>query len=367
MSAHKKICHLTSVHSKFDTRIFYKECKTLVNAGYLVTLVVQNNKDEVVDGVQIMGIKTPKNRQERILKTTKQVYKRALECNADIYHFHDPELIPVGLKLKRKGKMVIYDAHEDVPSQILSKHWIPPQLRNAISWTIEKIENYASKRFNCIISATDYIAKRFTQLNDHVVVIKNYPLLIEDMQADKKLCEREKQICYISSHLSLQRGIVPIIQAMKNIDAKLILAGQMEQNVYDLIINLDGWEKTEYVGFVSKEEVQKIMSQSDVGLVIFSLEPNYINALPTKMFEYMRAGLPVVVNDILILREIVDKYKCGICITPMSSDEISNAVNWILSNPEEAEDMGTRGQYAIETEYNWEKEREKLLDLYKNL
>jgi glycosyltransferase involved in cell wall biosynthesis len=363
MSANqKKVCHLTSVHSKFDTRIFYKECKTLFNAGYAVALVVQNEKDEVIDGVQIMGIKTPKNRKERMLKTTKQVYKRALESNANIYHFHDPELIPIALKLKRKGKIVIYDVHEDVPRQILSKQWIPAPLRKIAGWVVEKIESYSAKRFDGIVTATTYIAARFNIYNQHVFTVRNYP--INEKIWPKANLSNYNQVCYISSHLSLDRGIIPIIEAMRNINAKLILAGKMEQSVHNLITSLDGWEKAEYVGFVSKEKVQEIMSQSKVGLAIFSLEPNYINALPTKMFEYMQAGLPVVVNDIPILREIVDKHKCGICVTPMSADEITEAVNWILSNPYEARKMGARGQYAIETEYNWTKEENRLLELY---
>jgi glycosyltransferase involved in cell wall biosynthesis len=360
-----KVCHVSSVHSKIDPRIFYKECKTLSDSGYDVTLVIQNDKDEIIDGVKIIGIDKPKNRIERMTRITLEVYRRALECDADIYHFHDPELIPIGLKLKSKGKKVIYDVHEDVPRQILSKKWIPAPLRRTISWTIEGIENYAVKQFDCIITATDYIANRFIQLNDQVVAIKNYPVLIEEMQANKTSCKEENQICYISSHLSVQRGIVPIIKAMENVDAKLILAGKMDQSVFDLITNLKGWEKTEYVGFVSKVEVQKILSESKAGLVIFSLEPNYINALPTKMFEYMQARLPVVVNDIPILREIIDKYNCGICVKPMSVDEISNAINWVLFNSKEASEMGARGQLAVKKEYNWEIEGEKLLEFYK--
>ena len=179
---HKKVCHLTSVHPKIDTRIFYKECKTLVDAGYDVTLVVQNDKDEVIDGVKILCIDTPKNRKERMLHTTRHVYKRALECNADIYHFHDPELMPIGLKLKRKGKKVIYDVHEDVPRQILSKQWIPAPLRKIISWVIERIEIYAAKRFDCIVTATDYIAGHFVKLNNNVIAVKNYPIKIEERQ-----------------------------------------------------------------------------------------------------------------------------------------------------------------------------------------
>lgn len=281
-----KVVHITSVHSIYDTRIFYKECKTLVGAGYEVTLVVQQDKDKEIEQIKIRGINTPKNRRERMLKTGRQVYKRALECDADIYHFHDPELIPVGLKLKSKGKKVIYDVHEDVPRQILSKQWIPLPLRRIISWAVERIENYAAKQFDCIITATDHIAQRFALLNNHVIAVKNYPVLIDDVPTSKNFSNRRKQICYISSHLSLVRAIVPIVASMKYIDAELIIAGNLDESVLEIIQKIDGWQKTRYVGFVDRKTVHSIMSSSRVGLAIFYPEPNYVNALPTKMFEY---------------------------------------------------------------------------------
>ena len=123
-----KVCHMTTVHDRYDSRILKKECVSLANAGYDVTLLVADNlPDENFKNVKISSIDfSPKNRLDRILNSKKQMLKKALLINADVYHFHDPELIPVGLSLKKKNKKVIYDSHEDYPNDIKEKKlWIP--------------------------------------------------------------------------------------------------------------------------------------------------------------------------------------------------------------------------------------------------
>src|SRR5438445_7594562 len=109
-----RVCHLTSVHPPFDGRIFRKEIRTLVAAGYSVTLIATGIGDQQVNGVTVRGIPRARKRRERLSKTTTLVYRAALRERADVYHFHDPELIPVGLALKASGHRVIYDAHESV-------------------------------------------------------------------------------------------------------------------------------------------------------------------------------------------------------------------------------------------------------------
>jgi hypothetical protein len=159
-----KIVHLTSVHSPSDIRIFFKECRSLAAAGYEVVLVAPGGKDRFVEGVQVRAITKAARRLERMTKIVWAVYRAAIRERAEIYHFHDPELIPVGLLLRLRGKRVIYDIHEDVPRDIRSKYYLPVWARSFIGNVVEIIENFAARRFSALVSVTPHITKRFRTL-----------------------------------------------------------------------------------------------------------------------------------------------------------------------------------------------------------
>lgn len=357
-----KICHLTSVHSHMDTRIFLKECATLSKNGFEVFFVAPNAPDELINGVQLVGTKSVQgNRFIRMTKTTEDIYRRGLEIDAEIYHFHDPELIPIGLKLKKQGKKVIYDIHEDLPRALLSKKWIKPFIRKPMSIIFELYENFAAKRFDCLMTATPHITKRFLKVNQNTININNYPLLkeLENNSVDYK--SKKRQVCYVGG-LSSIRGSEQLLQAAKLIEGTLAIAGPL--NPKELVNRILSYSAIEYKGFLNRKEVKELLGDSVAGIVTFLPEPNHINAQPNKMFEYMSAGIPVICSNFPLWRAIIEKHDCGICVDPESPKEIANAINYLLDNPEIAERMGRNGRKAVETEYNWEQEGQKLVGMY---
>jgi len=360
-----KICHLTSVHPRYDTRIFLKECKTLSDAGFDANLIVADGKgDEVVDKIKIYDVGKPINRKERMLKTTKKVFKKALEINAEIYHFHDPELIPIGIKLKKFGKKVIYDVHEDVPRDILSKPYLNKFSKLLLSKIIEIYENYAAKKFDYIITATPYIKNRFKKLNPNTIDINNLPLLNEFYSIDLKN-SKENAVCYIGGITKI-RGIVELIKALEYVDTTLHLAGEFEsEDLKKKIMQLMGWKKVKYYGYVNREKIKEIFTSVNAGIVTFLPEPNHINAMPNKLFEYMSASLPAIASNFTLWKMIVEENNCGICVDPTKPEEIAQAIEYLITHPDEARKMGENGRKAVLEKFNWEKESEKLLEVYK--
>lgn len=363
-----KVCHFTSAHPDYDERIFLKECISLAKAGYEVSLLAPNASTKEIEGVKIIGVKNDTNsRLKRILFFTKKIYKAALKVNADIYHFHDPELLPFGYKLKKKGKKVIYDVHEDLPRQILSKFWIKPFLRKFISKNIEIYENFVSRKMDFIISATPCIKDRFIKINKNTDDIKNFPLLSE-FHNKGDWTQKCNDICYIGG-ISQIRGSTELIVAMAGFsDIILHLAGKYSDSEYQKeLMKLSGWKNVKEYGFVTRKEVKDILVKSIAGIVTFLPVPNHIEAQPNKMFEYMSAGIPVIGSDFPMWKEVLEGYKCGICVNPENSDEIAKAINYLMENPEKAREMGQNGRKAVETIFNWETEEKKLLGIYHNL
>lgn len=365
-----KVCILTTVHPPFDTRIFHKQAKTLVDAGYDVTLIAQHDKDEVVDGVKIVALPKPKNRLQRMFRLTLKAFRLALKQNAHVYHFHDPELIPVGLLLKASGKKVIYDVHEDVPQQILSKEWIPGFLRKIISCFTVLIENFASRAFDAIIPATPAIGERFERLNWNTVIVQNFPLL-DELYQEKMSHKKEKAVVYIGV-ISVQRGINEMVTAMgllkKHRDAKLLLGGKFIQpSLEEQVKKLPGLERVEFLGWLDRFQVAEVLSKSTVGLVLIHPEPRYKVSYPVKLFEYMSAGLPVIASNFPLWKEIVEGNNCGITVDPLNPYEIAEAIEYLLDNPDVCAEMGRNGRKAVEEKYNWEAESMKLVELYRSI
>lgn len=372
MGMYKRVVHLTSVHPGDDNRIYYKECLSLADAGYEVVVICPSCASDGLDGrVKMRKIGRPKSRLWRIFATVPKVLWQAMKERGHVYHFHDPELIPVGWILKLLGKKVIYDVHEDVPEAVLSKKWIWKPLRSPTAKLLSIIEFISYYLFDRLVAATPRIGARFP--NDKTVVINNYCRIEEFCNIKEggggrfRAHKGERVIAYVGV-IAEVRGSREMVEAMRFVQtrgARLYLGGRFEPPAHgEELAASGGWEKVEYLGWLSRADVTDLLGQAEVGLVVLRPLKNYLDAQPVKLFEYMAAGIPVVASDFPLWRQIIEGAGCGILVDPMQPRQIAKAIDWLLTHPDAARRMGERGRKTIEEKYNWESEAKKLIDFY---
>ncbi|MCR6477498.1 glycosyltransferase family 4 protein [Variovorax sp. ZS18.2.2] len=365
------ICHLTSVHARHDTRIFLKECRSLADAGYLVHLIVADGKgDEINENVRIIDAGASSSRLQRIRHAPQRVLEKALLVDAQIYHLHDPELIPIGLALKKAGKRVIFDAHEDVPKQLLGKPYLNRPLRWLLSKVFAQYESWACRKLDGVVAATPFICKKFLSINPNTVNVGNFPMLGELTPPPKiAWSSRALQVAYIGG-ISKIRGVKELVQALPytSSGARLKLGGKFSEPEFEKAVKSEaGWEHVDELGFVNREGVRTVLAESIAGLVTFYPTISHLDALPNKMFEYMSAGIPVIASNFPLWQEIIDGSQCGICVDPLDSRAVAQAIDYLVAHPEEAKSMGQNGQKSIQERYNWDMEARKLIAFYRRM
>lgn len=369
MQFSSKIVHLSSVHERNDTRIFIKQCHSLATASYLTSLVVADGlPDEVINGVNIYGIPKAVGRLKRIMTIPKLLYEKAVDLDADIYQLHDPELIPIGLKLQRLGKKVIFDSHEDVPLQMLNKPYLSPFLLRLASGAVSLYERYACSKFDGIITATPFIRDKFLKINPNTIDINNFPL-IGELDSAVQWEQKRNEVCYVGG-ISAIRGVREIIKACGLLQSttRLNLAGNFSsQEVETEVKTYPGWERVNELGYLNRNEVRDVLGRSIAGLVTLHPIINYLDALPVKMFEYMAAGIPVIYSSFPLWLKIIEGSECGLCVDPLDPKAIASAIDYLVQHPDIARRMGENGRKAVIQKYNWSIEEEKLLNFYREL
>lgn len=361
-----KIAHLTSVHPRFDTRIFHKQCRSLAAAGHEVTLVVADGKGPASQhGVTILDVGAPTGRASRAARTMARVIQEAARLNADLYHLHDPELLTGALWLSRREGRVLFDAHEDLPQDIMSKPYLRPWLRGTISSAAGLFERFTCRRLDGVVAATPFIRDKFRALGIRCVDVNNYPILGE-LEAETGWDEKRREVCYVGG-INAVRGAVEIVAALELLrtDSRLNLAGAFqEKRIEDTVRRAKGWSLVNEFGFLDRQGVRNVLSRSVAGLVTLHPTSAYLASLPVKMFEYMSAGIPVIASNFPLWREIVEGNECGLCVDPLDPKAIAAAIDQLVENPLLAKRMGENGRRAIVERYNWANEERKLLQIY---
>jgi glycosyltransferase involved in cell wall biosynthesis len=370
-----RIVHLTSVHTWCDTRIFLKMCRSLARWGHEVHLVApRGDRSEIEqrDGVVVHPVPLPSNRFDRVRRTLPRVLEVARSLRGDLYHFHDPEFLWHARRFQRAvGAAVVYDAHEDVRAQTQGKGWLPWWSRKAVGCAIGVLEDRVVAELTGVIAATPAIARRF-ESHAHTAIIQNFPLA-DELATGGSLAFRQRRpsVMYVGG-ISRLRGACEAVAAMallpEAFPARLVMAGRFAPETLENDLRQSpGWNRVDYRGYCDRRQLGELLGESKIGLVTFLPAPNHLESQPTKLFEYMSAGLPVVASDFPHWRDIVASNRCGLLVDPRRPEAIAEAIRWLLEHPAEAEAMGRAGREAVLRHYNWEAEFQKLIDWYDTL
>ena len=366
-----KIALLSTLHPRDDIRIFVKQACSLaeINDYEVHFLVYDGLKNEVNKNVRIInvgGSQKESNRFFRLVLGSFFAIKYIIINKFDIVHFHDPELIFVGILLRLIGIKVIYDVHENVRMQILTKKWIKSGLRALVSKLFAFIEHNTAYFWNYVVCATPSIAKNFSHISN-IIVINNYPIVQPNYQR-KNIKNIEIDVIYIGV-ISLERGITFLLDAIL-FDPKIrvCIVGRFDSNDTKAICESHViWKYVNYVSWSNKSKVDDLLSKSLSGIVNFLPLENHIESQPNKLFEYMEAGLAVIASDFPLWRTLIEESSSGFLVDPTKSDSIYAAISNVTSNVEQSISMGSNGRKVIVKEFNWEFEKFKLYDIYKKI
>lgn len=370
-----KICMLTTGHSALDDRIFYKEALSLKKVYNDITIIAPDDNHEYVqDGIRIIGITKPKSIKERFA-IVDELIKKAVEVNADVYHFHDFEIIYKANKIKKylPDAKIVYDVHEHYPDMVRMSRKVPAIVKPLAVWLVDKTELHISKKFSYIITADDAVKERFKTINENTDVVYNFSEF--DLKSPINY-EKEYDVIY-QGGITLERGVFQLVKAIEiarqtKKDIKMIFVGpfgdeEAKKKVFNYIEEKNLNESIKFVGKVPHKDVEGYIRKSKVGVVTLLPLPKYFKNIPIKQFEYMSCGIPVVGSDLPPIKKFLTSYNSGIIVDPTSPKEISEAIIKLVNDPELCEELGNNGIRAVTEEYNWGNMEKKLIKIYKNI
>ena len=378
MSTLFKICIFTTVHRPHDVRVFHRQARTLAEAGYQVTLLAHADfKEQKRFGVTIKGVSRPGNRFYRLLSAFKFTWL-CLKEKADIYHFHDFELLFAGFLLKLfTGKRVIYDCHENYPEAAYERAWYPDWLKPWLSKFIAFIEPLLARQLDRVVCVVPDQQERFEQNKCNTILIRNLPRTDIFENAYKTQHDKLDQLIYVGG-LTMVRGAKIMVDIMVELKKshphlKLLLLGPfnepyVEENIMNYIQDKNVQDVVEHISFVPHEKVPEYIVQSKVGLIPWQPNQQMLRMVfPNKVFEYMACGVPVIASDLPSMKYIFNQSKSGIIVKADDPVEYASAIRTLLNDTDKRNTLGKNGRKFVSVKYNWNLEATKLLKLYQEL
>lgn len=359
-----RVVHFTTVHPRSDTRIFAKECQSLARAGFHVTLLAPGDgTTSEANGVISRTLRIPDSRLARMTLGQMRMLGAVLKSRADIFHFHDPELLPTGLILRLLGRRVVFDSHEHIAQGFGEKPWLPAWSRGVARALGRAVEFIADRCMSSVIVTTAGMRQEYP--HGRTVLLRNLPKR-DEFSEPPAWEERRQAVCYVGL-VCEYRGARQIARLTGRTRASVIVAGRLPDDEREVLEAEPGWSAVDYRGLLDRTGVVALMSEAQIGLATLLPMRNFDDSIPTKLLEYLAAGIPVIASDFPSWRALTEGVDCVVFVDPLDEDAIAAAVNGLLADPDRARAMGERGRKLVLERYVWEREFENLLDLYRSL
>ncbi|HYF79055.1 MAG TPA: glycosyltransferase family 4 protein [Symbiobacteriaceae bacterium] len=370
-----RVCHISSAHPAFDVRVFYKEARYLARQ-YETYLVIPHTQDEVVDGVSIQHVRHRRGMLGRI-RNYPAILRRALATKADVYHFHDPDLLPVGVLLRWvTRKPVVYDVHEHFPDRLFHTLKRLSWWHRLVRGLATRAENTFARWVKNIVVVENAQFERFSHLNCTVVHARNYPSLADYPEPPVDMHLRPYDLIFHGT-LSEAKGsllLVDIVAAVAKArpDVRALVVDRFfresERAKFLERISLTDTEKNiTLVPNIAASRLKEYISQARIGLSPLQRVSQYEKAIPTKFFEYMACGVTIVASDLPYSYEFVERPGCGVVVLSDTAQAYAEATCRLLDDLDMATRMGHRGRELFLSTYNWDHEFEALQTLYSQI
>jgi glycosyltransferase involved in cell wall biosynthesis len=373
----KRICLVTSGHPPFDERIFWKFGRSLLEAGFSVSILCSTKAiNTVVDGISANGFDGNLYSKKKKIDSLYDLINR---FNPDMVICS--EMLPTfaGLKFKKvnPNTKVILDITEWFPENVAFKftgvkRWIKYfQLLIPYFYVLTKVDHLiigeASKK-----KRYDFLAGSKPK-----TVIGYYPILKYFNYKKPDLTKKEIIFGY-AGVITFERGInrllhlsISIADKFPQKKFKLLLFGrftyQDEEIEFKKKVSTINNIEVEFAEWTDYDKMSSVIERMDICFDLRVRNFIYSNSLPIKIFEYMACGKPFIYSDIKPIRDEIEFEKYGSLVNPDNESEIINAIESYLNNPKLAEESSVNARKLIEENKNWENESKKLIEMIKGL